>query len=540
MKAEEIGDLQNANSTCKFFSMFFYFFFFFVSSAIFSAQSAINLMQEATKFRFSGNLQSAISNLRNAAQIATKPIQKNLARLMLGDCLIEAKSHREAITIYQELLSAPNLNEEEESEACFRIAQCYKVLKEENNMRTKCQELLLKYPDGPYAELAKSLIYPKFDRTSVPIREDCSPSKNTVHIQPVPALTEPKTKSQIQYESGASKNPQTNFSSDVSKNNRKVIFSTKNESLKGDKGEEPEKFDVTNSSSDAFNSPADAVTKRLLTIGKVNQARREILTMEILRLQEQQKKAPGGIPGDKLLFSLASKTAAFGEIMEACRLYDTILTKYPNSKYVETSYFEAIRLRAILRMFPAVLRWGEVFMKTFPKSTYLNPLKSLMKYAEKAKTLPSRRASGKPIKASEKETKNAGNENQLAKDPLFILSSRYVSSGKFELATSGFKALSKRFPRSPRVWWELALVQIQQKHNGDAEKSLQTLLALDPKNGEANSLLGYIHYQRKEFQKAANAYINAGPTAKKGLAFFDPEYAAKKMQDSQKSGAKKP
>ncbi len=106
------------------------------------------------------------------------------------------------------------------------------------------------------------------------------------------------------------------------------------------------------------------------------------------------------------------------------------------------------------------------------------------------------------------------------------------------MALRDFETLSRAYPDQPVIWWDLALVQVQQERYGEAETSLNRLLALDPENKDGRSLLGYVHYQKKDFQKAAAVYEKTDESASgEGLKFFDPQNAAKRMQKTRPAPA---
>jgi cytochrome c-type biogenesis protein CcmH/NrfG len=56
------------------------------------------------------------------------------------------------------------------------------------------------------------------------------------------------------------------------------------------------------------------------------------------------------------------------------------------------------------------------------------------------------------------------------------------------------------------------------------------MIALDPNNQDANSLLGYIHYRLENYEEAATAYEQAGEPEGRGVNFFDAKTASQRMK----------
>ena len=121
------------------------------------------------------------------------------------------------------------------------------------------------------------------------------------------------------------------------------------------------------------------------------------------------------------------------------------------------------------------------------------------------------------------------------KDPRYRQAKRRVADNRFSLALNDFQGLTDAHPDVPTLWWELALVQIQLQRYDEAEESLTRLLALQPDNQDARSLLGYVHYHQKDYNQAADDYRQAGSSENDGLKFFDPQTAARRMERSSKT-----
>jgi len=104
-----------------------------------------------------------------------------------------------------------------------------------------------------------------------------------------------------------------------------------------------------------------------LAFEPVSDTRKEELVSEILVLQDKIKNIGETKPGaDALLFELGKNTSDFGELVEACKIYDKLLSLHPNSSYAERAYYEAIRLRAVLGVHEAVVAWAKAFNEAFP------------------------------------------------------------------------------------------------------------------------------------------------------------------------------
>lgn len=291
----------------------------------------------------------------------------------------------------------------------------------------------------------------------------------------------------------------------------------------------------------------------LLVYAPLPQPEQEALATTILADQTMLQKTPDAAGNDEVLFRLALNTARFGEHLEACRLFDQLLSSHASSPKVEEAYFEAIRLRTILRAFPSVQSWGATFLKTFPTSSRRAKVERLVAYAASQ----NRKPAAKPTKATKPTSRPAQSSRQpenprqspqqtrsadesftdpasqaLRKDRRYQQARTRLDQGHYALAMADLQGLSTEHPKTPLVWYDLALVQIQGKRITDAEQSLNRLLELQPENPEARSLMGYLHYHAQEYGRAAADYEHAGSTDREGLTFFDPEFAARRMEKS--------
>ncbi|MBF0499116.1 MAG: tetratricopeptide repeat protein [Candidatus Riflebacteria bacterium] len=283
--------------------------------------------------------------------------------------------------------------------------------------------------------------------------------------------------------------------------------------------------DLKDSTNKSIEAPANLTPGDLLVYKPISQAEQEEMASSILVDQNILKEHPDAFGNDDVLFRLAVSTARFGEHLEACKLFDKLLSSYPSSPRVEDAYLESVRLRAILKAFPAVMKWGATFLKTFPTSKRRPDVERLIEYAR----TQTRKGAKKDAPASSMSFHDADSE-LLRADPRYIKARERLDAHRYALAMTDLKTLSIDHPKAPLVWYDLALVQMQGHAFKDAERSLNTLFVLQPENAEARSLMGYIHFQSKQYDQAAADYDRAGTTKKSGLTFFDPEFAARRME----------
>ncbi len=283
----------------------------------------------------------------------------------------------------------------------------------------------------------------------------------------------------------------------------------------------------------------------LVALPPLSGEEREALATQILQDQEIVKANPTASGTDEVLARIAEATARFGEPVEACKVYDRILTEFPQSKLIERAYFEGIRLRAALGLKPMVSQWGKVFIDTFPKSRRADDVRRLVAWADRTASRegsPRRPADrvkkpAAPVKAGKRQEAATTSSREYApeKDPRYRQAKRRIADNRFSLALNDFHGLTDAHPDVPLLWWELALVQIQLQRYDEAEESLTRLLALQPDNQDARSLLGYVHYHQKDYNQAADDYRQAGASESDGLKFFDSQTAARRMERSSKT-----
>ena len=512
--------------------------------------SATTLMGEALQLRSEGKTTKAIQKLNEALACAANESQRDLAQTMLGDCLLEAKRFSEAETIFRNMLeTAPT--SDQQAEARYRLAQVSAGRGNRQQMVRECRTIIRSFPKSPYAELARLLIGTDItlaaadpsnstsEQTSGARRKKPSPRRRRADTRKKQAVAKPAR---------VAGTPET-------KSEQRAVARSLTEARSVTSPETPSSRKTRTTQPGRFAS--------LLTIPALEGTERDEMVTRILGLQDELKKVSGENRA-RVLCSLASATARFGELVEACRNYDRLLQEHPSSKHVETAYFEAIRLRAILCVQGAVNSWGQASLKTFKKSPHRQAVQFLM---ERTTTkAPHPRTADRPSLAKQKAstTKDRGrrpadsqgrpktaraasphSETQgkaalsphIASLPQYRKAKSLMADHRFDAALVEYSALARKLPKTPQIWYELALVQVQLEKYPAAEQSLQNVLKLDEKNYEARSLLGYVHYQQQEYQKAAQDYDHAVETSKdsadEGLAFFDPKFAAQKMKKSQ-------
>ncbi|MBF0410062.1 MAG: tetratricopeptide repeat protein [Candidatus Riflebacteria bacterium] len=553
-------------------------------------------MEEALKERAGGRRDKAISLLKQAVDEASKSDQKNLACLLLGDFLLEADRAKDALPVFEQVISSKT-DSESLAEATFRMAQAYYKLGLNEKARKYARNLISSYPDSDYSQLAGNLLQT--------IRSSAGNFRNeNVFSEPLPAESLP--------EKSLPEKPLP---------------------------EKPLSAETRQAELMSAVTSKSAVDPILIYPGSVKKNDEKTIN-RILYLQKYLKENPSSLRADELLLELADKTAKFGEHLEACRLFDRILNEHQSSKNIERAFFEAVRLRAILGAYPAVISWGKSFIDNFENSKNRADMKKLIVIAEKKlaeKGKPGLSGNSENSEKSEKmiepgkadkseksekteksdksdksnkaaksenvnKTENAGNirksetiervsrfENagnisksekiekiekieriatserteradiagiadrtgtrdksgksgvasdspdKLLREKKLAGVKRLVRAGSYSKALTDLESISAEFPDDPEILMELALVQIQKKDYSSASGNLDKLLELQPDNSQARSMLGYLHYQSKDYEKAAAEYGRIENTEKNGLAFFDPEYAAKKLGKTAKN-----
>ncbi|MBP7633109.1 tetratricopeptide repeat protein [Candidatus Ozemobacteraceae bacterium] len=568
-----------------------------------AGKGATAVMEQAIKQRSAGDLNGAIRNLRKAVDTAENPVQRNLARFMLGDCLMEAKNPADASEIYTTILDN-NPADEEQAEALFRLAQCSKSMGDLASMKKFCRQITANHPDSPFAELAGLLsksaaaeqaasealtaaaspagtpTEPKSPAITdtVPTQTGQAPEAIAAPAQstrPVPVYegVDQETIAAMQPQAQPQPQPEPEPEPKPVKPAPKPAPTPASEPTMPPKAAvEPEQPDESSAHAPKPKDQAEQAKPQasipqkaaipqareprqperrgssgetvdiadLVTLPPLSGEEREALATQILQDQEIVK-ANSTAPGtDEVLARIAEATARFGEPVEACKVYDRILTEFPRSKLIERAYFEGIRLRAALGLKPIVSQWGKVFIDTFPKSRRADDVRRLVAWADRSPSGDVSARGKKPAAASDAaKRQNATSASSQGyapeKDPRYRQAKRRVADNRFSLALNDFQGLTDAHPDIPLLWWELALVQIQLQRYDEAEQSLTRLLDLQPDNQDARSLLGYVHYHQKDYNQAADDYRQAGASESDGLKFFDSQTAARRMERSSKT-----
>jgi tetratricopeptide (TPR) repeat protein len=494
-----------------------------IISPVNAGEKATDLMSLALKNKAAGKTGLAIDQLEKAVERSQSALQKQLALFMLGDCQLESGRYSHAAKTFEHLRNNAN-DSEAQAEATYRLLQAETFLKNRKKAARLYGEIKKSYRSSPYYELAKAFV------NAQNISQD---------------IEQPELKK--------SNNRQKIAEQKVDKKEKEpaVAISKKQEA-------EPKPIEVNQRTEEKVaqkptvrSAPATSDKKQAKAATKASQAQADLLkdaltittnsskdnlVSEILSLQDSLKTATSG--QDQILFELAGKTLEFGETLEACKIYDQILNQHPTSAYVEQSYYESIRLRAILGVHEAVISWAKAFLAAFPASRYAQSVKALLFYSENNGQIDysggvanNSTATDRLPKAAEKD-----DSERLKKDSNYLQATRKMKDGKYNLALIDLKNLAKQYPAASQIWWDLALVHVQCEDFPEAEKAVKKMLRINPDNEEGNSLLGYIHYRLEDYQQAASAYDRAGEAGGNGVNFFDPKRAAERMKKSVNAG----
>ncbi|MBF0545806.1 MAG: tetratricopeptide repeat protein [Candidatus Riflebacteria bacterium] len=512
--------------------------FLAMSACSISFGSSVTLMEEALREKAAGNREKSISLLKQAVVEAKKNEQKVLARLLLGDFLCDTGQAMEAKEVFEEIIDS-NVNPESEAEARFRLSQVFMKLNNVPKAKKCARDLMEKFPESEFSQLAKQFL---------------STSTNLEILAKSDITEKPEN-----LEKKRGNEPDSAWEREPNKELKKETL--KEPILKSGKesGKEVEKESGKASekkSSKKSERPAgieDSIDNKVLALLKYpgsENVEKESLAGKICLLQNKLKDEKNVSDAENILFELADQTGMFGESLEACRLYDKFLSSFPASPKVERAYFEAVRLRAILKAFPGAISWGKAFISSFPGSRWTKNVEELVEYAEKSQ--------GKNISKPEKNETNRISETQkkvnpnkaevvgnsekksekdrALKEKRLSNARRLVREGKYSLALMELENISKTFPNDPEILLESGLVKIQKRDFKGAEGDLKSLLEQQPENAQARSMLGYIHYQSKDYEKAAAEYDRIKAPQEDGLAFFDPGFAAKRLEKTAKNG----
>ncbi len=495
-----------------------------IISPVNAGEKATDLMSLALKNKAAGKTVLAIEQLEKAVERSNSTLQKQLALFMLGDCQLESGRYSNAAKTFESLRQSAT-EDEAQAEATYRLLQAETFLKNRKKAARLYGEIKKSYRSSPYYELAKAFVNAQNIATDIDsVRPEKKQSDNRANVVPQKAI-EPERKPAKAIATAQKAEPSP--AQAKSEKQEKTVPVKAVEKTASEQQNKPTKPGVKVSQ-----AQADLLKNALTISGNAN---KDGLVSEILSLQDNLKTATSG--KDQILFELAGKTLEFGETLEACKLYDQILNQHPTSAYVEQSYYESIRLRAILGVHEAVVSWAKAFLATFPASRYAQSVKALLFYSENNGQIDYSRGIAQAVaesKPAESEVKD--DSERLKKDSNYLQASRKMKDGKYNLALIDLKNLAKQYPAASQVWWDLALVYVQCEDFPEAEKAVKKMLRITPDNEEGNSLLGYIHYRLEEYQEAASAYDRAGEAGGNGVNFFDPKRAAERMKKSVNAG----
>lgn len=540
------------------------------TSPVYASRKATDMMSEALKQRAAGNLGEAISSLEYAAEQAGNVVQQNLARFMLGDCQLESGRYADAARTFS-ALSESVKSGEEKAEALFRLLQANSGLGNQGRVNSIFAQLKRDHGRSPYCELAKSFMKtqgfkeeaaspePEKKETLQPVvAAKAEPEKPT----PVAKKAEPATKpakpapvAAIEADDDIlpDERPQPDHEitemEEAPPPEEKPV--ARPEPAKTTKAEVPARVSSQKERPAAASAPAIAgkgmkkadpqtatLLRSILQVETAAGSAKDELVSRILGLQDSLKDGPEKAGMDKVLMDLAEATTGFGELLEACKTYDKVLTHHPASPLVEKAYFQAIRLRAVLGVHEAVVGWSKAFLAAFPASEYRSQVRALVEYSQAGGQLDLS-AGGLPVPATAKSNSGAksaaGADTSaanavLAADSQYAAASRKMKDGKYTLALVDFNRLAKKYPDAPQIWWDAALVNVQLEDFKKAAVAINRMLELDPGNQDANSLSGYIHYRLENFEEAASAYDQAGEPEGRGVNFFDAKTASERMK----------
>ena len=501
------------------------------------ASKTTDLMSAALKQRAKGNISAAIKGFKQAVDEAPTLLQKNLALFMLGDCQMEASKYDEAVVSFGEL-SKKATTANERAEALYKLMEAYSNLGKYEEVDRAYSELKKKYPQSAYREIADAFMKAEeimdSDYSGSIVLED----KQEQEIKQEQAKVDVKVKKETSKADSKNKKSDTKASSKESAKPVKADEAKPNKTEVAKQSNKTNENQKTSISGKKLDSKTTAILEDILSVEKVSDSERDNLVSKILSYQDKLKDGEKGRGKDKVLFELAGATAKFGELLEACKTYDKILSLHPTSTYVETAYYQSIRLRAILGVHQAVIDWSKAFNSTFPNSKYKKEIAALVSYSQAGGNvqLSKRNASAKSASNTKKESGKTSSVKAEDADAALKASSMYkkatekMNEGKYSAALDDLKVLASKYSNSPQLWWDTTLVYVQLEEFKEADKSIRKMLLLDPNNSDANSLLGYIQYRLENYDEAASAYEQAGESEGEGVTFFDAKTASERMK----------
>lgn len=554
------------------------------------ASKTTDLMSEALKHRSNGNLNAAIKNFKLAVESAPSPLQKNLALSMLGDCQMEVGKYNDALKAFTEL-SQRATTSEERAEALYKMMEANSNLGNSGKVKEIFSEVKKKYSKTAFYEIAvafmnaekimesdyqapvvkeepKSRKDPKTEVqkqkpvTEVPLKSD-SKKQSIKTEEPKTAVKKEDKKVKEQNEKIKEQKPaksqemkaeqkpvspkketvsKTSENKAENKNVKTQAVSSQKETVSKTSENKAENKNVKNQavSSKKLDGKTTALLEEILYIEPISDSERDSLVSKILDYQDKLKSGEKGTGKDKVLFELADATARFGELLEACKNYDKVLSYHPTSPYVEDSYYQAIRLRAMLGVYQTVVEWSRAFNAAFPESKFKKHIEALVAYSKAGGKVQLNKKSSsntkkEKAKAKQNNTKTVsqGKESanvELKASSLYKEAVKKMNDGDYQSVLEDLKVLAGKYGDSSQLWWDMTLVYVQLEKFKEADKSIRRMLLLEPDNSDANSLLGYIQYRLENYEEAASAYENAGETEGEGVTFFDAKTASERMK----------
>ena len=503
-----------------------------------ASRKATDLMASALKQRAAGNLAEAISSFEYALENTTSTVQMNLARFMLGDCQIEAGRYRDAVRTFNDLLESVN-SSEEQAEALYRLMQAESALGNRSRAESLFARMRREHRSSPYYELGQAFIKSEGLRMEADEMPDVPEKTDEIAIKPssapeIKAVAEPVSTGEVKRpvtETSVRKEPVVEPATETVEP-APAVASTKAARIREPAPARPAAGTVN------LGNETTRLLNSVLKVESAEGSRKEELATRILSLQDRLKDGADRPGMDKVLLELADCTASFGELLEACKTYDQLLTSHPASPLVEKAYYEAIRLRAILGVHEAVIGWAKAFLAAFPTSEYRARVRALVEYSQAGGRVDLGTADEKTaVEKKDADTSVSGSgisitaaNAALTADSEYVAASQKMKDGRYNLALIDFKRLSGKHKQAPQIWWDLSLVYVQLEDFANAEKAIKQMIRLDPNNEDANSLLGYIHYRLENYEEAATAYEQAGESEGRGVNFFDAKNASQRMK----------
>ncbi len=536
---------------------------FFCSSNNLYALKNTELMSEALRQRSNGNIEAAIKGFQKAVDGAPSLLQRNLALFMLGDCQMEFRDFKSAITTYTEL-SKKATTADERAEALYKIMEANSNLNNTEEVNKAYSEIKKKYPKSAYFKIAEAFINAgevlDSDYNDTNEINDFKTELEKEKSEQIKEKAEPvKASEKIIASAKASK--QESKEEKIKEKEDKTESGKTNKQTETTKTSQKSKQSFSDSSYKKLDDKTTSLLESIINIDPASETERELLVSKILSCQDKLKSGERDSGKDKVLFELAETTAKFGELLEACKTYDKILSLHPTSPLVEDAYYQAIRLRAILGVHQAVIEWSKAFNIAFPNSKYKQNIAALVSYSKaggkvkmanvkssenaknsKSTSTKSDSDSDYRPKKTDKKASKAKVQNRPAKtdldssntalknSSLYQKASKKMNDGEYTSALEDLKVLESKFPDASQLWWDTSLVYVQLEEFRKADKTIRKMLQLEPDNSDANSLLGYIQYRLENYDEAANAYEQAGEDESEGVTFYDAKTASKRMK----------